>query len=115
MAHDRAQVARRVDLPETGFFRVRLVRGGPWVAAELRQDGAGRWQAWVDGQPREPAHPDPAQADFVFHVWHYGERITESEHAFLLAQAAHARVHEPDSPAANPTRAIRIGDLPPPF
>lgn len=113
--HRRDQTPRRVDEPETGTFKIRLIRGGPWVAAEITRDDDGRWQAWIDGTPKETAHIDPALAGDVFAVWHYGDMITRSEHDFLVKAARWARAHAPDRPEANPRRAIRVGSLPPTF
>lgn len=114
MAHDRRQAPRRVDQPRPGLFKLRLVRGGPWVAASIEQDDAGRWVATVAGV-RSEGHADPALADGVFRVWHYGHVITASEHAFLLERARWATIHAPDSPEANPERAINVAALPPAF
>jgi hypothetical protein len=114
MAHDRAQAPRRVDLPQPGLFKIRLVRGGPWVAAEIAQDEAGRWSATIDGAAAD-SHPDPAQAEGVFRIWHYGSVIDASEHAFLTERARWARTHAPDSPEANPKRPISVGAMPPAF
>lgn len=115
MVHDRSQAPRRVDLPEPGLFRLRLVRGGPWVAAEIAQDEVGRWTATIDGAVLEPSHTDAALAEGVFRVWHYGHAIGASEHAFLVERALWSRIHAPDSPEANPKQPIRIGALPPAF
>jgi hypothetical protein len=115
MAHDRNQTPRRVDQPTPGLFKLRLVRGGPWVAAEIECDALGVWSATIDGERQEPPHPDPALAECVFRIWHYGQETDASEHAFLVERARWARIHAPDSPEANPTRAIRIGSLPPAF
>jgi len=114
MAHDRRQAPRRVDQPEPGLFKLRLVRGGPFVAAEIHRDDAGRWIATINGKAAD-GHPDPALAEGVFRIWHYGIRISASEHAFLVERAAWARVHSPDNPEANPERPIRLGALPPAF
>lgn len=114
--HERRQhEPRRVDEPKVGCFRIKLVRAGPWVAAEIRRCDAGRWQAWIDGKALHPSHADPALAGDVFAVWHYGEMITRSEHDFLVKAARWARAHAPDRPEANPRRAIRVGSLPPIF
>lgn len=110
----RNQAPRRVDQPEAGLFKTRITRGGPWVAAEIRCED-GRWCALIDGVAQEPNHTDPALAEGVFRIWHYGERISDSEHAFLLERARWARIHAPDSPEANPERPINLGALPPAF
>lgn len=106
---------RSVDTPEPGFFRMRLVRGGPWVAAELRRDADGAWTALIDGVPSQPSSPDPAVAADVFRIWHGAEAVTASEHAYLIERAAWARQHSPDSPEATPRQPIRLGRLPPVF
>lgn len=115
MAHDRRQAPRRVDQPEPGHFKLRMVAGGPWVAASIEHDALGIWRATIDGDVKEPGHPDPALADGVFRIWHYGHAIDASEHAYLVERARWARIHAPDSPEANPTRPIRVGSLPPAF
>lgn len=114
MARDRSEAPRRVDQPEPGLFKMRLVARGPFVAAEIHRQDDGRWCATINGAVAE-AHLDPAQAEGVFRVWHYGHRIDASEHAFLVERAAWARIHDPDSPEANPERPINIGALPPAF
>lgn len=114
MAHDRNQAPRRIDLPTPGLFKLRLVRGGPWVAASIDQDAEGRWSATIAGI-QSAAHPDPGMADGVFRIWHYGHVITASEHDYLLERARWAAIHAPDSPEANPERPIHVGSLPPTF
>lgn len=114
MSDRRSWLSRRVDLPEQGFFRIRLVRGGPWVGAEIRCE-SGIWTGLIDGQPGETSDADPAAAQHVFRIWHSGEIIPEHEHAFLLSRAAWARLHAPDDPAANPNQPIRLDSLPPAF
>lgn len=116
MVHDRSQTPRRVDQPEAGHFKLRMVRGGPWVAAEIECDAQGVWSATIDGERQSGgAHTDPALAEGVFRIWHYGHAIDASEHAYLVERARWARIHAPDSPEANPTLPIRVGSLPPAF
>lgn len=116
MSDRRNQAPRRVDQPEPGYFRIRLVKGGPWVAATIERDQHGVWSAIIDNQRSSgAAHTDPALATDVFRIWHYGERITPAEHAYLVERAAYCRLHMPDAPEANPTQPITIGRLPPAF
>lgn len=116
MTHRRDQEPRRVDVPEPGFFAIRLVKGGPKVAATIERDAAGVWSTTIDGVRQSgAAHTDPALAEGVFRIWHYGERITEAEHRYLIDFAAYVRVHVPDAPEANPTQPIVIGRLLPAF
>ena len=87
-------------LPECGWYRTRLVRGGPWVAVEIRivrdvDFDTGeltcpeKFIAIVDGDRRR-AEP----------LWTYLEPISREEHADLLTRcesipamaATHARL-----------------------
>jgi len=104
---------RRVDQPEPGFFRIKLVKGGPPVAAAIVHDADG-WHAVIDGD-RLPSAEDPWHAEGLARVWHYGLIIDEPEYRFMLARAAHARAHDPTHPTANPDQPINLADLPPLF
>lgn len=118
-------MSRPVDDPKPGFFRMRLVKGGPFVGAEIRH-GAPRdpetggimeersfmWETIIDGKLARDPSPDPAQAG-VFRVWLSGEQITEPEYRFLVADAKWARQHAPDDPIAQPTKPVTLADLPP--
>lgn len=115
MSHRRSWESRRVDEPSPGFFRIRLVKGGPWVAAEIRRGEDKVWTGLIDGKPGETSSADPAAASDVFRIWHSGEFIPEHEHAYLVQRAQWCRIHQPDSPEANPTRPIDIGRQPPAF
>lgn len=66
-------MSRPVDDPKPGFFRMRLVKGGPFVGAEIRH-GAPRdpetggimeersfmWETIIDGKLARDPSPDPA-------------------------------------------------------
>lgn len=119
------QTPRRIDQIEPGYFRLRLVRNGPWIAAEIsiengmiviRQDGE------IEG---EPLHPD-ALADLITEAtiegeafrhpiircaW-FGQRITEAEFLHLLRTSRWAKANNPDHPAANPTKPIDLNRVP---
>lgn len=109
----RDEAPRRIDRPEPALFRMRLVRGGPWVAAEIRVDDAGEFSAVIDGEPAGPAHRDPAMAARVMDVWISGVRIDAGEHAYLLAMSRWARQSAPDRPEANPDQPINLMRMPP--
>jgi hypothetical protein len=109
--HERKSEYRGPHTAFEGFYRVRLTRGGPWVGAEIRitDDGA---QAYVDGAlSLEKMGGWGLMAVDVIAIW--GEEIPEAEHRFLLAQAEHARVHQPHHPSANPRKSIDLRLLPP--
>lgn len=92
---------------QCGWFKRRLVKGGPWVPARIWMDQpvdelgelcgdetlqcevAGRW-----------ADPEDAW------TWLCANPISEQEFKYLTALAEHCERHEPDHPAANPRKAI---------
>jgi len=103
---------RDPDKPEPGFYAVKLVKGGPEVGALIDKVG-GFWLAkieedWV-GEPTD----DPQLADGVQQIWLFGRRITAQEHDFMLARAAYARHHDPQSPWANPRKPLDLKSIPP--
>ena len=81
----RQEPSRLVWPPSPGTFKLRLVRGGPWVPAEIvHLDGM--WQAVIAGEPRRP-HADPVLADGVERVWSWAVAIPRFEHDYLCAVA----------------------------
>lgn len=111
-------MTERVDQPRPGFYRRRLVKGGPWVGARI-------WH----GPPFDPITREPLdrshalrcevngeQVD-VFDAWTWlaGEPISEAEFLYLEALRDHALAHEPDHPAAQPRRPIDRMTLSLPF
>ena len=90
---------RRVDRPEPGFFRLKLVRGGPWVVARIGHapptdpitgavlDRSPVWSAEVSGALVASPSVDPMAAG-VYRVWLGGVVIGEEEYRRLGA-------HEP--------------------
>lgn len=110
----RAQEPRRVDEPEPGFYRAKLVRRGPWVAAHVSQDDDGLWVVVVNGDERERSF-DPWSIAWLRDRYHYADRITQDEHAYLIATARWAEVNDPNHPAANPRQPIRATTIPPLF
>lgn len=111
--HD--QPARAISAPAAGLFKMRLVRGGPFIAAELRVDQHGRLIAVIDGQEQPRTHPDPAADDAIMRVWTSGITIPADEHSYLLALGEWARKHAPGHPAASPRRQIALVSMPPVF
>ncbi len=108
----------RIDKPEPGYFRMRLVKGGPWVGAiifrpcpiEMHPEtfqAVDRWphlQAEVDGKPAG-----------VDRVWTSGRRVPMAEYLFLRDDRAWAREYAPQSPEANPRQPVNLGALLPIF
>ena len=100
----RQEPPRRIDQPEPGFFRIRLVRHGPFVPARIAHR-LGFWTAEINGAPAGEAHVDPAFADAVYRIWTTGTRITEAEYRNMLGQPS----------VLDPAQPIDIGAQPPVF
>ncbi len=109
-----AEASRPVGQPAPGYFRVRLVRKGPWVGARIVRHSDGSWQAMVDGQ-RYAAALDPASAPWVFRIWHSGRSISEHEYLSYLRTKGWAMAHSPDHPAAHPREPVDLTKTPPLF
>jgi 5'-3' exonuclease len=103
------------DMPQCGFYRRKLVKGGPFVPARIWREpevdlqgkptGQDLLRCEVGGKPRDP---------FAEWVRLSMMPIKKSEYAFEQADAAHAKVFRPDDPKANPRIPIDITKLPAP-
>ncbi len=104
--------------PVVGFYKRRFVRGGPWVPAKI----------WWDRGDIDPESGDQMSDDVLRCVvdgrycdiddqwnWIGGNPITEAEYNFMVADAAHARVHRPDDAKATPYEPIDLGMMKPVF
>ena len=99
--------------PEPGFYRMRLVKDGPWVPARI----------WIEDGERDPetgelmsdeilrAKTGDQEAD-IDDIWGRLQVIPEAEYDYLLARGRWAAKHEPQSPEANPRRPIQSRDIP---
>jgi hypothetical protein len=70
--------------PEPGFYRMRLVRRGPWVAARI-------WRARFGGYLHGSINGQPASPD---RIWGLAEAIDEEQYARLMEDPP-ARPMEP--------------------
>lgn len=95
------QPPRRIDVPEAGTFKLRMVRNGPWIAARISH-AMGFWSASIGGEPCGCRHPDPAYADGVSRIWESAVRIEQAEYDAMLR-----------SPPITPELAINLGAMPP--
>lgn len=92
---------RQVDQPRAGFFTLRLVRGGPRVPGRiLVVDGV--FSAVIDGAEFGASDTEPARADGVMRLWHYGLEIEQAEYDRLLVRPV-----RPD-----PTKRLDLARLP---
>lgn len=93
--------------PQSGFFRRKLIKDGPYVPARIWIDRTTRAiLCEVDGQPADPLD----QWTFLA-----GRPVSEADFRFMVAHAAWARQHSPTSPNANPDQPIDPITSPLPF
>lgn len=108
--------------PQSGYFKSRLVRGGPYVGIRIHwgtpvvdgeeQDRSPRWLVTVDGAPDFVETGDAGYQCRVLHdiyrYWpHCAKRpIPEHEYRFLIDKAKWAKAHATDRPEASPRKAV---------
>jgi hypothetical protein len=97
---------RQSDTPRPGYYLLRLVRGGPWVAAQVARDPAG-WRCMIDGTWEGPA-ADPWSLRGMETIHWSGRETTAEDCQRRIGLARWAKIHEPDHPAANPRRPIDL-------
>lgn len=105
-----------INIPVAGFYKTKLVRGGPWVPVYLwfgcphdpdtgeELDRSPRWQAERLGRLV------PVDAVWPFCALH---PIDQAEHNFLLADHRWHVQYKPDAPQAMPRSKIDLTKLPP--
>lgn len=115
MTNKRSMTPVHPDEPQAGFYRGRLVKGGPWVPIRIwfgapldpltgeELDRSHRWQAERNGEFVE-----------VDAVWPFcaADAINEAEYRYLLATNQWAAEHAPDAPEAAPRQKIDLNRLP---
>lgn len=118
--------ARIADRPQPGHFKLRLCKGGPFVAASISfapstdpetgepLDRSWHWEATIAGSLVADPSPSWVRAG-VDRVWLFGTPIDKAEHDFLLSAAAWDRAHAPDAPMANPQKPVDIRAIEPIF
>lgn len=100
--------------PEPGYYRRRMVRGGPLIPVRIYYsnpeiDGAGKLKE--DETLLALVGLDtPANA---FDLWTYvaGNPISEDEYNFLIAQLKHKQQHEPNDPLNTPQAPVDFGSM----
>ncbi|MCW2248264.1 hypothetical protein M2352_003898 [Azospirillum fermentarium] len=110
---------RTVDRPEPGFFKIRLVRSGPWVPARiwngpphdpLTGDELDRsWRLQVQVFDFAPA----AEFSRICRVWTHGVRIAERDYRYMRDRIAWLRANRPADPLVNPFRPVILDRLQP--
>ena len=94
---------RAIADPEPGYFRIRMIKNGPFVAARIWRR-LGMWCASINDIACGAEDADPAKADGVFRIWTTGTRITKPEYEALLR-----------SPPSSPDLPIDVGSMKPEF
>lgn len=103
--------------PQPGLYKMRLVRGGPWVPVLIEIDQSidpetgelitdEKLRAEVDGRPADPYE---IWTRCAFHP------VTEQEFQYMHDAATWDRRHDPGAPAANPHSKIDHLKTPIPF
>lgn len=116
--------ARRIDRVSPGWFRMRMVRGGPFVAARIflpcpivpcdPDIDPFEWCRHYDRSRQYLAEIDGEAAD-VMRVWTGAETIRQAEWQYLTDAANWDRVFSPASPAANPRKPVNLRQVAPVF
>lgn len=114
--------SREIGKPRPGFFKLQVVRNGPYVPCLIfhssatdpetgeRLDRSLYYAALINGAAVGDISPSPS--DEVWMIWTHGVQITEDEYEHMLKVREWALTHEPTDPAANPNKPIDLDDLP---
>lgn len=122
-SYDRPSSMQLMD-PEPGYFKLRRVRGGPWVPAII-------WRPCPLIMP-EPLEATPAPEEWCCptersrvlrarigdqeaspdDVWASGRRISPKEYALRLAVRTWALTYAPAQPEANERQPVDLKTLP---
>ena len=102
-----------LNVPEAGYYKRRLVKGGPWVAVRFWKgpsldpetgqplERSHYWQCTVDG-----AHFTEEAAVLNHWLGCAGHPITVEEYKAMRNRTVDALHTDPQSPQANPTKAV---------
>lgn len=102
---------RIISQPQPGYFRLKLVKHGPWVPARIY---------WCDHEPGQPdnkldsrrylaASIGDWEAD-IFEVWERGTRTDEAEYLWHMEKRVWAKGSR--QPEANPHHPVDLSNLP---
>lgn len=101
---------RPVETPTPGHYRMRLVKGGPWVPARIMEHD-GFWMVMIDGSATaKAASRDPWKVPQMERVA-FSNAITEAEYASLTEQRAALPEDHPLKDATKPIDMRAAGSL----
>lgn len=103
--------------PISGTYKMKLVKGGPWVPVRVwygpshdpltgeLMDRSYHWQAQIDGGEHE---------DALRRAWPYcaGNAISEAEYSYMRDVGLWAKDYAPEQPEASPRKKINLNSLP---
>lgn len=104
-------------IPQCGFFKRKLVKGGVMVPARIWLD------QWIDEETDELLCDETLQCEVNGQwadawdqwAWLCGNPISEAEFRYLTARLDHAARYEPADAFADPRKPINLSTLPPLF
>lgn len=121
--------APHVSEPVEGFYRMRLAKGGVFVAVRIWR-GFGLQDGMEMSDGRDPDYPAGKRNPHIERGYHWrclidgverhiwsawpacaGEPISEAEYRFLLARREYATAHTPDDPFADPRQRVDFNHL----
>lgn len=114
----------RVDQPVAGFYRMRLVKRGPWVPVLIwygqpivdgeTLDRSWRWCVCLNDETcrDDDGTRVPIEVDRVWPECS-GQPIAQAEYEFMVRRVRWARDDAPDHWANHPYEPLDLGTLPP--
>jgi hypothetical protein len=100
---------RNIAVPEPGYYKRRLVKGGPWVTVRFFRTDTGALAVEVDGQTHDPSGA-PYEPGWEWPVCWPSD---EAEYRHMERLRTWALDHAPHHPAARPRERIDLGTMPP--
>jgi hypothetical protein len=104
------------DEPEVGWYKIRLVKGGPWVPARIwleQNIDPASGELVADEELRAELNGNSADP-YDQWIWLSARPISEQEFLYMEDLRRWAAWHAPDEPAANPRTPIDFQTVRPP-
>lgn len=108
-----ARGQRLPDLPQCGFYKRKLVKGGTWIVGRI-------WREPETGADGKPTGKELLRCDVGGKVRDANAEwarlamypVPEAEYRYEIADSDHAKKYRPDDPKAAPHKAIDIRKMP---
>lgn len=114
-----------IDTPEKGYYKMRLVAGGPAVPVHIERfctctinggDDSERhvWRESCDRYPRLGAIVEGSREEEAEEIWSYcaGNQITHKEYRFINEQREWLKRNAPDDPLTEIDKPIDVNEMP---